>query len=91
MNKYDLIKKVVLRGNLNVKEVFVIVEVVMNVMVEVIFCEESVILVGFGIFFIKMCKVWNVLNLFIGENMVIFVRKVVKFILGYKMKLIDKE
>lgn len=91
MNKHDLIKKVALRGNLNAKEASAIVEVVMNAMVEAILREESVTLVGFGTFSIKMCKARNVLNPSTGENMVIPARKVVKFTPGYKMKLTDKE
>lgn len=91
MNKHDLIKKVALRGNLNAKEASAIVEVVMNAMVEAILREESVTLVGFGTFSIKMRKARNVLNPSTGENMVIPARKVVKFTPGYKMKLTDKE
>ena len=91
MNKHDLIKKVALRGNLNAKEASAIVEVVMNAMVEAILREESVTLVGFGTFSIKMRKSRNVLNPSTGENMVIPARKVVKFTPGYKMKLTDKE
>ena len=82
MNKHDLIKKVALRGNLNAKEAS---------MVEAILREESVTLVGFGTFSIKMRKARNVLNPSTGENMVIPARKVVKFTPGYKMKLTDKE
>ena len=91
MNKHDLIKKVALRGNLNAKEASAIVEVVMNAMVEAILREESVTLVGFGTFCIKMRKARNVLNPSTEENMVIPARKVVKFTPGYKMKLTDKE
>ena len=91
MNKHDLIKKVALRGNLNAKEASAIVEVVMNAMVEAILREESVTLVGFSTFSIKMRKARNVLNPSTGENMVIPARKVVKFTPGYKMKLTDKE
>lgn len=91
MNKHDLIKKVALRGNLNAKEASAIVEVVMNAMIEAILRGESVTLVGFGTFAIKMRKARNVLNPSTGENMVIPARKVVKFTPGYKMKLTDKE
>lgn len=91
MNKHDLIKKVALGGNLNVKEASATVEIVMNAVIEAMLREESVTLVGFGTFAIKMRKARNVWNPSTGENMVIPARKVVKFTPGYKMKLIDKE
>lgn len=90
MKKIDLIRSIVVKSNLKKEQIVIVVEGVMEVIVEVLYQGEFVILVGFGIFEVKECKVCKGYNLFMGEIMIILGKKMVRFKLGVKMNFEKK-